>query len=132
MAEVTQAMVEAGARALHERLMPGQPHPGGPDDPAREWPCRVWAEEVLRAALQQQQPPEIEEPPFVMVWLTNRHKYVRFNHDEEAVAFVKKFGGGMIEKRNRYCKTCDFYTDHVSTAHDGLAARGLLLPKPVR
>lgn len=26
----------------------------------------------------------------------------------------------------RYCKKCDFYTDHLSTEHDGLAARGLL------
>jgi hypothetical protein len=25
-----------------------------------------------------------------------------------------------------FCGRCDFYTDHVSTAHDGLAARGLL------
>lgn len=32
----------------------------------------------------------------------------------------------------RYCKQCGFYTDHVSTAHDGLAARGLLLPKGAR
>lgn len=28
----------------------------------------------------------------------------------------------------RYCKRCDYYTDHVSTAHDGLAERGLLRP----
>lgn len=32
--------------------------------------------------------------------------------------------------RDRYCGACDFYTDHVSTAHDGLAERGLLLPAP--
>lgn len=36
------------------------------------------------------------------------------------------------EARRRYCKLCDFYTDHVSTAHDGLAARGLLLDRPTR
>lgn len=34
------------------------------------------------------------------------------------------------EDRRRYCSQCDFYTDHVSTAHDGLAARGLLLEPP--
>lgn len=32
----------------------------------------------------------------------------------------------------RYCSRCDFYTDHVSTAHDGLEARGLLRPKDDR
>lgn len=36
----------------------------------------------------------------------------------------------VVDDARRYCSRCDFYTDHVSTAHDGLAVRGLL-PKTV-
>lgn len=34
------------------------------------------------------------------------------------------------ESTEWFCSRCDFYTDHVSTQHDGLASRGLLKANP--